>query len=77
MRTRFLKIERRVPVLPVSKEIPHLDRLKESLVVYRSVFGQPRQQELVAFLRSHLPEDEIEEFVRLSTVDLSPPKPPA
>ena len=71
------KIERRVPVLPLSKEIPHLDRLKESLVVYRSVFGQPRQQELVAFLRSHLPEDEIEEFVRLSTVDLSPPKPPA
>ena len=64
-------------MLPLSKEIPHLDRLKESSVFYRSVFGQPRQQELVAFLRSRLDEDAIAEFVRRSTVDLSPPKPPA
>ena len=68
------KIERRVPVLPLSREIPHLERLKESLVVYRSVFGQPRQQELVAFLRSQLREQEIEEFVGLSTINLTPPK---
>ena len=45
-------------------------------VVYRSVFGQPRQQELVGFLASRLDDDQIEEFVRLSTIDLSPPKPP-
>ncbi len=68
------KIERRVPVLPLSSEIPHLDRLKKSLVVYRSVFGQPRQPELVAFLASRLDEGEIEGFVRISTIDLSPPK---
>lgn len=68
------KIERRVPVLPLSSEIPHMERLKESLVAYRSVIGQPRQQELVAFLASRLDEDEIEEFVRLSTIDLAPPR---
>jgi len=68
------KIERRVPVLPLSREIAHLERLKQSLAVYRSVFGQPRQQELVAFLRSRLREEAIEEFVSLSTINLTPPK---
>jgi hypothetical protein len=68
------RIERRVPLLPLSREIPHLKRLKDSLVAYRSVIGQPRQEELVAFLRSRMDEEEIAEFVRLSTIDLSPPR---
>jgi hypothetical protein len=68
------KIERRIPVLPLSREIPHMERLKKSLVAYRSVIGQPRQQELVAFLATRLDENEIREFVQGTLIDLSPPK---
>jgi hypothetical protein len=71
---RGFKIERRVPVLPLSSEIPHMERLKESLVAYRSVIGQPRQQELLAFLASRLSETETEELVEVTVIDLSPPK---
>ncbi len=45
------KIERHLPVLPFSREIPHIDRLKRGLVLYRMVFGQPRQEDLLDFLQ--------------------------
>jgi hypothetical protein len=35
------KIERRIPVLPLSKELGQLGWLKKTLVAYRSVMGQP------------------------------------
>ena len=41
---------------------------------YRSVIGQPRQQELLRFLAAHLDEDKIQEFVESATIDLSPPQ---
>lgn len=68
------KIERRVPVLPLSREIDHMERLKKSLVAYRSVIGQPRQQELLEFLTARLDDEEIERFVSDATIDLSPPQ---
>jgi hypothetical protein len=71
---RALRIERKVPVLPLSREIGRMEQLKRSLVAYRSVIGQPRQQELLEFLLAHLSEDEIEEFVERMAIDLSPPK---
>jgi hypothetical protein len=70
---RAFKIERQVPVLPLSREIGRMERLRKSLVAYRSVIGQPRQQELLEFLSAHLSEDEIQEFVKSATIDLSPP----
>lgn len=66
------KIERLVPVLPLSREIGHLEALKRSLVAYRSVIGQPRQQELLEFLSKHLDEGEIQSFVDRAAIDLSP-----
>jgi hypothetical protein len=69
---RALKIERKVPVLPLSREIGRMKQLKKSLVAYRSVIGQPRQQELLDFLSARLNEDEIQEFVESVTIDLSP-----
>jgi len=51
-----------------------MGRLKKSLVAYRSVIGQPRQQELLEFLASRLDEEQIEQFVSDAAVDLSPPK---
>jgi hypothetical protein len=43
-------VERRVPLLPLSREVPKLQRLKEMLAIYRHAFGQPRQEDLLAYL---------------------------
>jgi hypothetical protein len=48
------KVERRVPIIPFSREQERLRALKRSLAVYRLVFGQPRQEELLAYLESRL-----------------------
>lgn len=45
------RVERRVPMLPFSREEGRLERLKASLAVYRLAFGQPRQEDLIAHLR--------------------------
>jgi len=74
LKGKAFKIERKVPVLPLSREIGRMEQLKKSLVVYRSVIGQPRQQELVEFLSARLDEDEIQELVESVAIDLSPPK---
>ena len=66
-------IERRVPVLPLSRELGHIERLKKALVAYRSVIGQPRQQDLLEFLSTYLSDDEIRQLVAECAIDLSPP----
>lgn len=43
-------IERHVPMFPLSRESVHLDDLRRSLAVCRMVFGQPRQDDLMAYL---------------------------
>jgi hypothetical protein len=68
-------IERNVPLLPLSREVGRLKRLKKSLVVYRSVIGQPRQEELLQFLdeQEHLAPDEKKNILAEAVIDLSPP----
>jgi len=44
------RVERRIPLLPYSKEVGKLRRLKQGLALYRMVFGQPRQEDLVSSL---------------------------
>lgn len=70
-------IERYVPVLPLSREIEQLERLKRSLALYRMVFGQPRQEDLVAWLEERIPPEERESMMKAMRVDLAPPKGPA
>lgn len=43
-------VERRVPMLPLSREVAQLRRLKQMLAIYRLAFGQPRQEDLLAYL---------------------------
>jgi hypothetical protein len=65
------RIERHVPALPLSREEERLRRLQQSLALYRSVLGQPRQEELVELLSARqLPAPLTFEDVR---IDLSPP----
>ncbi|MFN2397253.1 MAG: helicase-related protein [Gemmatimonadaceae bacterium] len=66
------RIERHVPMLPLSKEIEKLSALKRALAVYRMVFGQPRQEELVEFLQRNVPEDQIPNLMQELRIDLSP-----
>ena len=44
------KVQRRVPLLPYTREIEGFRRLKRQLAAYRVVFGQPRQEELMTLL---------------------------
>lgn len=43
-------VERRVPLLPLSREVAQLRRLKQMLAIYRLAFGQPRQEDLLEYL---------------------------
>ena len=47
-----VKVERRVPMLPFSREVRRLEWLELSLNVYRLAFGQPRQKDLLEYLHS-------------------------
>ncbi|NPV63617.1 MAG: hypothetical protein HPY61_13515 [Methanotrichaceae archaeon] len=63
------KIERHVPALPLSRDREKMNELQKSLVVYRMVFGQSRQEDLAVFLMNRLNDDDIEKL----RIDLSPP----
>ena len=65
-------IERHVPHLPLSRDARQLEALKRSLAVYRMVFGQPRQDDLMAYLLDRLTPEELQELEPLLRVDLTP-----
>jgi len=67
------KIVRHVPALPLSRELDRLRYLKYSLTLYRMVFGQPRQEDLLNYLLTHIPEAEREKMASDLRIDLSPP----
>ncbi len=62
-------VERRVPMLPFSKEQQRLPDLRASLAVYRLVFGQPRQEDLLSHLKGRPPED-----IARWRISLAPPR---
>jgi hypothetical protein len=47
------RVERRVLTFPFSREVGRLERLQRALAVYRLAFGQPRQEDLLAYLADH------------------------
>ncbi len=67
-------IERHVPSLPLSREIEQLAALRRSLVVYRMAFGQPRQDDLIAYLLRTVPPDQLQKYLATLRIDLSPPE---
>jgi helicase-like protein len=64
------KIRRYIPALPLSRERAASTRLRASLGVYRMVYGQPRQEDLLAFLQSS--RGVTEKDLELYGLDLSP-----
>lgn len=67
------RIERYVPVLPMSRDASKLERLLKQVALYRLSFGQPRQEELLKYLAGRIPEDDRATVVQRLRVDLSPP----
>jgi hypothetical protein len=69
------KIQRHVPAFPLSRDQNRMEVLRKSLAVYRMVFGQIRQDDLIAFLLTRFPENEIASIAKELRIDLTPPKP--
>jgi hypothetical protein len=67
------KIERRLPMLPLSRETTRVDDLKQSLALYRLTFGQPRQEELLEFLKRHFSREKDITAALALHIDLRPP----
>lgn len=65
-------IERYVPLLPLSREVEQRAWLQRSLAAYRLVFGQPRQEDLVAYLRDRVDPMALADVVHRLRIDLTP-----
>lgn len=68
------RINRFVPALPLSRELGHMERLRNSTVSYRMVFGQPRQEDLLAFLESRYDSREQLQELAKCRIRLAPPE---
>ncbi len=64
------KIRRYIPALPLSRERAASVRLRAALGAYRLVFGQPRQEDLLAFLHTRRGLGDLN--ADLYAIDLSP-----
>jgi hypothetical protein len=62
-------IERHVPMLPLSREETRITDLRRSVALYRLVFGQARQEELIRLLRTREDGHLLEQY---ATIDLLP-----
>ncbi|WP_236201228.1 helicase-related protein [Pseudomonas pseudonitroreducens] len=67
-----VKVERRVPILPFSRETQRLEWLKRSLTVYRLAFGQPRQDDLLDYLGGLLEGDMTMDELEALQISLQP-----
>ena len=66
-----IKIERIVPIYPMSSDITRYERLIKILSMYRMTLGQPRQEELLEYVFSNCDENEIKKMKNLF-INLSP-----
>jgi hypothetical protein len=67
-------IERYVPALPLSRDRTHAERLKRAVASYRLAFGQPRQDDLLAYLAEQVDAATLERLADDLRVDLTPPR---
>jgi hypothetical protein len=66
------KIERHVPALPLSRDTYRLAALRQALMLYRMVFGQARQDDLLDYLRDHLAPEQVDTVVEQLRMSLEP-----
>lgn len=66
------RIERHVPTLPLTRDLDRLVELRRMLAAYRMVFGQARQDDLVAYLLQRIPAERLRESAETLRIDLRP-----
>jgi hypothetical protein len=66
------QFERHVPTLALSREWTRLPALRSSLALFRMVFGQPRQDDLLAYLLGRSSAEQLQPDLRRLQIDLSP-----
>ncbi len=66
------RIERHVLALPSSREYEQVQRLLKALTLYRMVFGQPRQEDMLRFLRERVPSEALEKLLEATRITLVP-----
>ena len=66
-----IKIERIVPIYPMSSDVTRYERLIKILSLYRMTLGQPRQEELLEYVFSNYDGEELKDMKDLF-IDLSP-----
>jgi hypothetical protein len=66
-------IERHLVALPLSRDVGRMEALRRTLAVYRMVFGQSRQEDLITYLLTQVPEQEIKQVIEELRIDLRPP----
>lgn len=66
------KVQRRVFATPLSQDEQRLAKVKSSLALYRMVFGQPRQDDLLSHLVARFDTETAENIVMRWRIDLSP-----
>ena len=67
------RIQRHLPALPMSRDELRRDTLRQSLAVYRMVFGQPRQDDLLEFILREVRDEDRDSLMEALMIDLSPP----
>lgn len=68
-------IERRILALPLSRDEARYRRLRRSIALYRMVFAQPRQEDLLACLEQTVGEDQALEAAQRWRICLAPADP--
>lgn len=66
-------IERYVPALPLSQDHGRATMLRKAVASYRLAFGQPRQEELLAYLDGEIGPQEQARLADALRIDLAPP----
>jgi hypothetical protein len=66
------RIERYVPALPMSRDAMKMMQMRRSLAAYRLVFGQPRQEDMLAYLGGRMSPEQIAELSEQLRIDLTP-----
>ncbi len=65
-------IERHVPMYRLSRDVERFKALRNALVLYRMVFGQPRQEEMLSYLSRTIPAERISELSERLRISLAP-----
>lgn len=69
------RIERHVPATPLSRDEIRLHAIRRTMALYRLVFGQPRQDDLLQYIIERNPNATDEDLARMCSalnIDLSP-----